>query len=424
MIARSSVITALALAVLVLAATWLGCQSATPVSVGPFLDRPGLTSGLNQLEPSPYGDFRWTAATARICAPAAGRATRSLIELRLAGDYALALGLTEAQLQANDGPPVALTLAPKLRRYQLLSGAEQQPDADLCATIRAAALDDPNNRRQLGVPFYGAALRQLPLAGPVVPALAQLVSNLALAALALSILRLLGVSRLIAAACVSLAAFVPAGLLFGGILPAGPGLVALQVPLLGGLAAVLLGLLAVRATAINQTANVRLSAIGYRLSAMFGAVIWRELAALAFWSVTLLGGFWLVQTVNGHGSVWPLKAGFVPKLTPLVLVPTALCAGWLWLLLREPISNDKPVAVTNPVPAIGYRLSAIGYRLSAIGYRLSAIGYRLSAIGYRLSAIGYVARGSAHVRPECPGARLWLADRPAHRTAIARARRL
>ena len=319
---RPTISAVLALVVLVLGATWCGNQSATPIRVAPFLDRPGLTSGLQQLEQSPQGDFRWTANTARICAPQAGRAARSLVEVRLAGAYALALGLTEVRLQANAGPVVPIALRPELRRYQVLSGATQQPTADLCVTISAAAVTDPNNDRQLGVPFYGCAFRHLPLAGAVVPAPAQLLINLSLALLAFGGLHLLGVPTVPVAVGIALAALVPAGVLASGLMPAGPGLVALQWPLLNGLTIMNLGLLGARRLA-------RWSPLS------------RELAALAFWSAALLGGVWMLQTVNGHANVWPLKAGFAPNFTPLVLLPTALCSGWLWLLLREPMNAPR-----------------------------------------------------------------------------------
>lgn len=343
---RSSVALALALAVVVLVATWLGFQSDSPTQVAAFQDRPGIASGLNNLELSPYGEFRWTQDTARICAAYAGWSARSVIELRLAGEYALSLGITQASIQANAGPSLPIMIAPKLRRYQILSGADQQVGADLCATISAAAIVDPNNKRLLGVPFYGAAFRHLPLAGPTLPAPAQLLLNLALAGLALGLLLLVGVPSLIAHGCVALVALVPALLLWSGLLPAGPGLVSLQLPLLGLLAVATLGLSVAR-------------------SAAAWPALGRELAALIFWVAALVGVTWIVQAVHGHASVWPLKAGFDPHPTLLVLVTVPFCIGWLWLLLREPIR----------VPILRVALLLAGAVLIPVALEVSVFGW-------------------------------------------------
>ena len=410
---RPTVSAVLALVVLVLGATWCGSQNTAPLRVNPFLDRPGLTSGLHLLEQSPQGDFRWTTDTARVCAPQAGRAARSLVEVRLAGAYALALGLSEVRLQANAGPVVPIALTPELRRYQILSGVEQQPAADLCATISAAAVTDPNNNRRLGVPFYGCAFRQLLLAGPVVPAPAQLLINLSLVLLTFGGLRLLGVPTVPAAVGVTLATLVPTGLLVSGLMPAGPGLVTLQWPLLNGLAMMNLGLLGARRLA--------------RCSPL-----WREVVALVFWSVVLLGGLWMVQMVNGHANLWPLKAGFFPHLTLFVLLPIALCVGWLWLLLREPLHAPRlrvallligavamPVALE--VSVLGWDSLYTLFRDSPYDYVRDTVRVGNDPLGFLRHYVALIPQLALHGKNHPPGSvlLLWLVERIAGPGPIA-----
>jgi hypothetical protein len=309
----------LALAALVLALTWLGFQTGAPIRMPAILDVPGLAAGLNNLEQSERGQFRWSDGDARICALQAGRGARSVAEVTLAGDYALALGSARVTLQLNDGPALPLTLAPGLRRYQLLGAGADQPGADLCLRVGGDAVRDPNNNRSLGVPLYDVTLRQLPMAGPVQPAPGLLLLNLALTLGSLWLIRLLGAPWWAAGATV-----LGGVALFGALpwlIPAGAGLFNYMLPLAGGVLAALAGVLAARALA-RRAPDTPLPA--------------RDLLGMLYWSVVLVGGVWALQQVNGHHGAWPLKAGVDPNWTPRVALPAALFAGWaalaLWLL--------------------------------------------------------------------------------------------
>jgi len=133
----------LGLIALVLALTWAAYQSGSPVRMPAILSVPGLASGLNNVEDSERGPFRWTNGAATLCAVQAGRAARGVAEVTLAGDYALGLGTATAALRLNDGPPLPIALAPGLRRYRLLGG-EPQPGPDLCVHVDSPAVRDPN----------------------------------------------------------------------------------------------------------------------------------------------------------------------------------------------------------------------------------------------------------------------------------------
>jgi hypothetical protein len=74
----------------------------------------------------------------------------------------------------------------------------------------------------------------------------------------------------------------------------------------------------------------------------FQGLLARDLLSMIFWSLVLVGLFWLLQQLLGVRGAWPLKAGFFPNLTPLALLPAAAFAGWAWLVLRRLAPGAHP----------------------------------------------------------------------------------
>jgi len=169
------------------------------------------------------------------------------------------------------------------------------------------------------VPLYGVSLRQLPAAGPVVPPAGQTLLNLVLALSVLWLIRLVGAPVWAAVAIVAGGALAFGAATASGLVVAGAGLFGYMLPVAGGLLAAAAGIAGARA--LDRTAP------GLPLLA-------RDLLGMAFWSAVLVGGVWALQEVNGHHGGWPLKAGVDPNWTPLVALPAALFAAWLWLTLR------------------------------------------------------------------------------------------
>jgi hypothetical protein len=316
-----------ALAMLVLAATWLGFNTDQLTRVGAIDTTPGVVTGVNAPEFSERGVYRWTDGATTICLPQAGRAPRSLVRVDLAGDYALALGTTGAILRPGNGPGVAIVLPAGLRRYTLLTEGNAHSGSDLCLSVLSTAVADPNNNRRLGVPIYGFVAQHLPLAGPVFPAPGQLVLNLALALTAFWLMRGLGVPTTVASALVLIGSLAPAIALMSGLVPAGVNPARLQIPVVGGVAGALLGLLVARRFQRLAPEWPRLAQI---------------LLGMLFWSLLLVSGFRTLQWANGHSSVWPLKAGIDPNPTWWVLVPAALFMVWVWVLLGQESANRGP----------------------------------------------------------------------------------
>lgn len=413
----------LALAGLVLAATWAGFQTGVPVRAPAILSLPGLASGLNDLEEGERGPFRWTDGAATICAAQAGWAARSVVEVALAGDYALALGTAEVTIRPNANPAPALSLPPELRRYRLLTGGDQQPGPDLCVSLVGAAARDPNNDRSLGVPFYGASFRHLPAAGPVLPAPGQVGLNLIAAFVALWLIRLLGAPLWAAASFVGGATLLIGAALASGLVPAGAGLFGYMLVVVGGALGALAGLLAVGA--ISRRAP------GLPLLA-------RDLLGMAFWSALLVGGVRALQLVNGHQGAWPLKAGVDPHFTPLVILPAAICAGWAWLTLwlqerwgqadgPAPGPNRWGALLAPALVLIGAVLIPVALEAAVLGWESIYAVFRDNPYEYLADVprvgddpLGFVARYSdiagelaLHTRTHPPGAvlLLWAVER-------------
>jgi hypothetical protein len=350
----------LILAALVLAATWLGFNTDQRTPVGAIDMPPGIAAGVNAPELSERGAYRWTDGAATFCLPQAGSAPRSLVSVELAGAYALALGTTEAVLQPGSGPGVPLALPAELRRYTLLTEASAQTGSDLCLSVLSAAVTDPNNNRRLGMPWYGFAAQHLPQAGPVTPASGQLALNLALAFAAFWLMRGLGVPLAAATALVIGGTLAPALALVSGLVPAGVNPARFQIPVVGGVALTLLGLL---------------SAQGVQRAAPNMPRLAQMLLGMAFWSLLIVGGFRALQWANGHSSVWPLKAGIDPNPTWWVLAPGALFAAWLWAL----IGNHQSSVISHQSSVVGRRSSVVLLFLGAI---IIPVALEVSILGW------------------------------------------
>ncbi|WP_245668754.1 hypothetical protein [Chloroflexus islandicus] len=319
------------IALLVLGLNWLVANAGQPLTVAPASASRWLLAGLNQVETGEWGDFRWTDGDSRVCVEGFGYAPRSLATVWLAGGYARSLGTETVTLVAGRAAPVTAPLAPELRRYTILTGVDQQAGADVCVTIQSAAVRDPNNPRWLGVPFHGLSVTPLAAAGAVTPALAGLATGLALALGWLALLHVSGVPLLLATGLVALVSSLITYTLAGGLVPFGAGTLRWALPTVAGVWAGVIGLAVARWWKVQRP--------------------WlRELAGMLFWTVALLGTFWLLQRISGHSGVWPLKSRIDPSPTWWVIVPISFALIWFaigWRWLARPL---------QPVPVVVYTL--------------------------------------------------------------------
>ncbi|MCX7858671.1 MAG: hypothetical protein N2385_01160 [Chloroflexus sp.] len=321
----------LTIALVVIGLNWLVANAGWPLTVAPVSASRWLLAGLNQVETGEGGDFRWTDGDSQICAEGVGYAPRSLATVWLAGAYARSLGTETVTLVAGQATPVTVPLAPELRRYIILTGADQQTGANVCVAIQSAAVRDPNNPRWLGVPFHGLSVTPLAAAGAVTPAPAGLATGLALAIGWLALLHLSGVPLLFATSLVTLVSSLVVYTLAGGLVPFGAGTLRWALPTVAGVWAGVIGL------AGAQWLNARRPWLN-------------ELAGILFWSVALLGSFWLLQRISGHSGVWPLKSRIDPSPTWWVVVPIGFAILWFaigWRWLARPL---------QPVPVVVYTL--------------------------------------------------------------------
>ncbi|MDW8403074.1 hypothetical protein [Chloroflexus sp.] len=320
----------LTIALVVIGLNWLVANAGWPLTVAPASASRWLLAGLNQVETGEGGDFRWTDGDSQICAEGVGYAPRSLATVWLAGAYARSLGTETVTLVAGQATPVTVPLAPELRRYTILTGADQQTGANVCVAIQSAAVRDPNNPRWLGVPFHGLSVTPLAAAGAVTPAPAGLATGLALAIGWLALLHLSGVPLLFATSLVTLVSSLVVYTLAGGLVPFGAGTLRWALPTVAGVWAGVIGL------AGAQWLNARRP--------------WNELAGVIFWSVALLGTVWLLQRISGYSGVWPLMARIDPSPTWWVVVPIGFAILWFaigWRWLARPL---------QPVPVVVYTL--------------------------------------------------------------------
>jgi hypothetical protein len=381
------------LLLVVLAATWIGFNTDQRTLVGVINPTLGVFSGVNRTEESERGTYRWTDGAATICLPQAGHAVRSLVQVTLAGDYALALGTTQAVLQPGHGPGVPIALQPGRRHYTLLHDGTAQTTPDLCMSVLSPAVADPNNNRQLGVPLYAFAANHLPLAGAVQPAWAHVALNSVLAIVAFWLIRGVGAPWWVATILVLSGALGAALALWSGLVPAGVNPLRLQIPLVLGLSGGLIGLIAAQRLPHLAPRTPRLA---------------RELFGMAAWSALLVGGFRALQWASGHSTVWPLKAGLDPNPTWNVLFAGAIFALWLWLLWwmtddgrqavdggqatadggQRTADSGRRTADSGPATADGRQRTADSGQQSAVNHRQTAVSGQRSAVNHRRPIIG------------------------------------
>ncbi|PDV96923.1 glycosyltransferase family 39 protein [Candidatus Chloroploca asiatica] len=343
------------LVVLVILLSWAGFQTDTPMRIPAISSTPGLYDGIQNLEESEAGIFRWTDGAGEVCVPHAGSAARSLVTTQISGAYALPLGIETATLRPGTGPGVTIALPPQPRHYTLLTGGDQQAGADLCLTIESPTVVDPNNNRTLGVQFFRFTGIHLPMAGPVTPALSQIIVNLALALAAFWLMRLLRTPAWVAGVIVAGGIVAYGKAVAIGLVPAGPGVVRMQVP-------VALGLLGGVAGLVGRKALARY--------APPMTLLQRDLLGMTFWSIMLVGGINLVQRANGHHSVWPLKAGVYPDpyWTWLVILPTLLFVGWLWLVMRLSLQGARMARLGAALVMLGAVLIPVALEVTVLGH--------------------------------------------------------
>lgn len=315
----------------VIGLNWLTANAGQPLTIAPASASRWLLAGLNQVETGEWGDFRWTDGDSQVCVEGVGYAPRSLVTVWLAGAYARSLGTNEVTLVAGQAEPVAVPLTTELRRYTMITGADQQAGANVCLTIQSSAVRDPNNPRWLGVPFHGLRVMPLAVAGGVIPAPAGLATGLALAIGWLALLHFSGLPLLLATGLVTLVSVVISYTLIGGFVPFGAGTLRWALPTVVGVWMGVLGLAGARWLHLRRP--------------------WMyDLAGILFWSVALIGTFWLLQRISGHSGVWPLKSRIDPSPTWWVIVPIGLAILWFtigWRWLARPL---------QPVPVVVYTL--------------------------------------------------------------------
>ncbi len=320
----------LTIALLIVGINWLVANVGQPLTLAPASASRWLLNGLNQVELSEFGDFRWTTGESRLCIEGVGYAPRSLVSVRLAGAYARSLGTETVTLVAGHTMPVTVDLAPELRRYTLLTGIDQQSATHVCLTIQSNAVRDPNNPRWLGVPFYGLKVQPLPAAAPVMPDLASLATGLTLALGWLAILHLSGVPLLVATTIVAVGSGLVGYSLISGLVPFGAGTLRWALPTIIGIWFGVAGLLAARSPRLHQNR-------------------FNDLLVTLCWGVVILGTFWLLQQISGHRGGWPLKSRIDPSFTWWVFFPIALAIGWFAFGLRwltRPLSAGVVVMYT------------------------------------------------------------------------------
>lgn len=307
------------LLLLVILATLAGYNRPLAVRVAPTDETRQLFYGFHGLERTDDGPFRWTDGWARICLDQLGGVPNATLRVRILGAGAHALGRQQVAFLANDQLIVMAPIQGATRVYQMHLGDALRAADDDCIAIVSAAGPTEGDVRPLGVPFAGMALDQVVTAGINRPALLQLGLNMALAAFAYWLLVLGGISAWVAVGGVLAVAALLLAAITGGQTAPGLGLARHMLPLVTGMAAVGVGALLMREARQLPVGRSRLA---------------RDLLAMAFWSVALVGVTDVLQLLLGFGGVWPLKAGFFPSLTPAAALPAALFAGWAWLVLR------------------------------------------------------------------------------------------
>lgn len=392
----------LAVALIVVGCNWLIANTGQALMVTPASASGWLLVGLNRVEVSELGDFRWTDGNSRICAEGVGRAPRSLITVQIAGAYARSLGTETVTLSPGQAAPVTVALAPELRHYRLLTGADQQRGDQVCVHIQSSAVRDPNNPRWLGVPVYGFTVTPLPLAGTVFPSVTGLSIGLGLALSWLALLHLSGVPLFVATSIVTFACALISYSLISGFVPFGAGTLRWALPTVVGLWMGVLGWLGARWWPWRDER-------------------WRAVTGVIFWSVALLIAVWLLQQISGHRGVWPLKSRLDPVPTWRIVVPIGMAILWLgvaWQWWQRPL-RLAPVMVYvfggALVLPVGFDIAVYGLHAPIALFRDSPYEYLRDTPRVAGDPIGFIANFetiaptlSVHGSTHPPGAILFL----------------
>lgn len=308
------------LLMLIVVATVAGYNTPRTLRVAPGDETRQLFFGFHGLEQTDDGPFRWTDGLSRICLEQTGRLVSAALSVRLLGEGAHAIGRTTVTFLVNDRAIVEVPIQGVTRQYHMHLGDALATHDDDCVTIASAASPVPGDVRTLGVPFGGLTLRPLDPAGQLnVPALLQLALNLLLALTLYWLLTQGGVSPWTAAIGVGVGAVLLLLAVLSQLSLPGLGLARHMVPLVLGLAAI-----GAAGAALRRTRNWQ----------PLHQLLVRDLLGMAFWSLMLVALTEILQQLLAFGGVWPLKAGFFPNITPLVIIPVAGFAVWAWVLLH------------------------------------------------------------------------------------------
>lgn len=342
------------LLILVLVATTVSYNAPLRLRLLPTDETRQVFYDFHGLEWADDGPFRWTNGNSRICFEQLGRVSRAVLNVRILGAGAYALGREHVSFFINDRPIVTAPIQGVTRVYRMHIGDALAARDDDCLRIVSDAAPISGDVRTLGVPFAGLTLTSASPSDLTWPALAQLALNLAVAALAFSLLRQLGVAAWSALIGVgSIATLIAIAIQLELTVP-GLGLARHMLPIAAGLAALSGGLAALRA--IRQR------------RATAPLLVW-DLLGMAFWGVVLVGVTWLLQKLLGLSGMWPLKAGFFPSYTPLAVLPVALFALWAWLVLRGLDSKAQwGFARSAALVLLGGLVLAVALRASVRGW--------------------------------------------------------
>lgn len=331
---RSEALLCLLTLLTVFGATWLVYNARLPIQVSAGDEIRQVFFRFHPIERTPEATFRWTTGDSQVCFDQLGGISRSAVELRLIGGYALPLGLDSVTVLVNDRPIVTLPLVPEPRRYSVLIDDVLERADDDCLGLSSQVRPAPDQSRLLGVPLASLSLRPLADGGFVRPALIQLLLNLTLALSALWLGRRCGLPLIAPTVGVIGVALLLTVALLGRWVAPGLGLVRTLLPLTAGLLLIGAGTLVY-------------AQIQQRLRGRRWLLLLSDLGGLIFWAAWLYGVTRVFQLLLGVSGMWPLKAGvqMMPDAAPVV--PIALFAAWValytWLL-----GDPAPTAARPP----------------------------------------------------------------------------
>lgn len=353
----------------VIAATVLGYNHAASFRIAANDDLRSVFFNMYDAEQNEQAAYRWTDGNGQICLEQFGRPALGVINVTLLGDGATALGLDRAALLANDTPLATVPLAPQPRSYHLLFNGQNGSDT-LCTRIVSDTAQVPSDPRTLGVPFNSLLLTRLVDSGPVMPATLQLLLNLGLALLLFSLLRRVGLPSWIVGPAIAIGSLAIGAVVSSGRIEGGIGLARAMVPLVGVLALLLAGDTATR------LARKQIAIVDHQPR------IVRDLLLMAFWSVVLVGGVWLIQEAQTRHGVFPLKAGVWPGWTPLVAIPILVWAGWFALVLWRLRDDRISLPLTLLIVFVGAVVLPVVLKVAVRGWDLLYITFRDNPTDY------------------------------------------